>query len=82
MLLCSSHRVSLLVRSAQRAGSGGGGKCQAPADLHQRFGVEQGLQAVLFLHYYFSAVCARTACSEMQNAASLCNLTTRAEHLV
>lgn len=39
------------------------------------------LQAALFLHHYFGAVCARTACSEFQNAASLCEPTTRAERL-
>lgn len=77
MLLCSSPVLSVLVRSMQRARSGGGGKCQAPADLHQQFGVEHQLQAALFLYHRFSGACSRRARSESQSAVSLCDLETQ-----
>lgn len=65
----------------RRAGSGGRGRCEVPPDPPQGLAAEQWLQAALFLRHCFSAVCARPAHSELQNAVSLCNLTTRAEHL-
>lgn len=80
MLLRSSHILSVLVRSMQSSGSGGGEKCQAPTHLQWWF-FSKWLQAALFLHHYFGAVCARTARSEFQNAVSLCEPTTGAEFL-
>lgn len=79
MLLCSSYILSVHVTAVQRAGSGGRGTCQAPADVQQQLVVEQQLLAALLHHC--GAGYARTAHRKPRNAASLCDPTTRAECL-
>lgn len=64
----------------QRAGSGGRGRCEVPQIFPRGLKWSSGSR-LLSSCVTASVLSARPAYSELQNAVSLCSLTTRAEHL-
>lgn len=78
MLLRSSHILSVLVRSMQSSGSGGGEKCQAPTHLKQWFSASGSR---LLSSCITTLVLSVQGQPVVNSRTLLCEPTTRAERL-